>query len=138
MPLDRYPEDDKTRYHRDATWMRVLGPEYDSGWLPTGDNPHESAKHHVRKWCKSAEDHYFIAKKDPLHREDRGPNTPVAIMGLEAPVPIWHRQREWRDDFPLPDNLWTDHGKPEQDISRGPNFLTPLDYYYQNNPIIER
>lgn len=107
--------------------MRVLGPEYDSGWLPTGKNPHDSAKHHVRKWCGGAEDHYFIAKKDSLYEEERGPDTPVAVAGLKAPVPIWHRQREWRDDFPLPKGLWTEHKELENVRPHGPNLWPLID-----------
>ena len=127
MPLDRYPDGEHMRHYRDTIWMRVLGPQYDSGWLPTGDNPHDSAKHHVRKWCGGAEDHYFIAKKDPLRAEDRSPDTPLAVVGLEAPAPIWHRQREWRNDFALPKDLWTDHDDPGIVRSRGVDRLGHAD-----------
>jgi len=95
------------RHIRDWNWIRILGPGYDSGWRSTGNNPHDAAKHHVRKWCRGAEDHYFIAKRDHARADWRGPETGIPLAGMDVPVAIWHRQAPWQVDFDMPADLWS-------------------------------
>lgn len=107
------------RYMWDWTYVRVLGPDYDSGWRVAGKYPHESAKHHVRKWCNNADDHYYIAKKDISESHNyaglkREPGTARPITSPDHPEPVFHRQKPWENNFPLPDNMWDhrlDHNK---------------------------
>lgn len=108
MECDRPDEaDESMQYVRDWKWIRILGPKYDSGWLPTGNQLHEAAKHHVQKWCNGAQDHYFIAKRDYGRADWRSSSTAVPLAGKDAPVPIWHRQKPWNADFKLPADLWS-------------------------------
>ena len=92
--------------NRDWKFIRIVGPSADSGWLLTGDNPHESAKYHARQRYNGGEGFYFIAKYDKSDPNLRTPDTARPIYGRPDPEPIWHRQKPWQGNFPLPDDLW--------------------------------
>lgn len=109
----------------DWNWMRLLGPGVDSGWLNVGDNPHESGKYQARRNYGSGEGFYFIAKRDRANAELRTPETIRPFQVDRIPQPVWHRQKPWSNDFPLPADLWSGppaDGRPtktSEDIRRG-------------------
>jgi hypothetical protein len=92
--------------NRESQYMRILGPSSDSGWLLTGNNPHDSAKHHVRKHHDAGDGFYFIAKYDKNDPNLRTPETARPMSRNRDPKPVWHRQKPWQSNFPLPDDLW--------------------------------
>jgi len=102
--VDRIVDDSAKR---DAKYIRLLGPGRDSGWLLVGDNPHDSAKYQARRNHQGGEGFYFISKSDRFDPNLRTPDTARPIYGHPHPIPVWTRQKPWKDNFPLPADLWS-------------------------------
>jgi hypothetical protein len=99
----------------ECNYVQVLGPGQDSGWLLVGENPHESAKYQARRNHAGGEGFYFVAKRDRADPALRTADTARPILGHPAPMPVWHRQKPWQDNFPLPEDLWS---HPAEDAAR--------------------
>lgn len=104
---------------RDWNWMRLLGPNVDSGWLLIGENPHESAKYQARRNYGGGEGFYYVAKRDRADANLRTPETARPYRADRIPQPVWHRQKPWSNDFPLPSDLWSgppSDGRPSETL----------------------
>ncbi len=94
------------------TYFRVLGENYDSGWVLTGRAEFNllrtNVQRHVDKYCGKGK-FFFIAKTDHPDLEHRTPKTFRRVVGTtDAPSPVTARQTVFNNDFPLPANMWDD------------------------------
>lgn len=65
-------------------------------------------KYHARHNHQGGEGFYFISKRDRFDPNLRTPETARPIHGDPHPEQIWHRQKPWKDNFPLPEDMWSD------------------------------
>jgi len=85
---------------QDMDYFRVITSTHDSGWRLTGRHVETNVKHYARTRGIGHEG-YYLTKRDFL--DVTSPDS--ALYQSEVPLPIWHNQESWNNNFPLPDDL---------------------------------